>query len=863
MLVVSEPSVCGAQLLHHPSSHVTCSSSSSDGTVTHAFVVDGDVVKPASSSIHPPVSSPNASSAFGVALAASAGLVVVGDPNAEGGRRAVSVLRVSATGNTSHVCTLSGLAHDGMFGFSVSVISALAQDRLHTTNIGTSLVIVGAPSANMAVVVRVNETARQALSAMGDDDDSNDGKVCQVVSVLRQSPDTLRANSDDEAEVAPLLYGAGTSVAIGGGMVMFASPFSRTWSTLLSDTSRGRVFGATYCWAGDVRVPSPGTSVPTTCARCDVDGGEWSAGGVSRTCEDCAGRECRTVDDGFWFLGVNDTAPLENGAQYEVDVTVVSRSGRRNTQTSPKFTVDWTPPETGLVFDSYLGNSTGCNYCTKDMDATTNVTYLSLAWCCGWQDLESDIVSYSVSFGTANATTSLLDWTPVGLNESFTIWDQELVTGERYFGCVVAVNGAGLWTEPVCTDGLVYDDTPPAMVFVNDGLQSGFDVDAQSFMNLAFATYGAQDNETEVVEYLWSIGSTPGAADILAEERCYNATLNGVVNRPFLVELKKGMTLYASVRAINFVGLSSPLLSSDGIQVGKSEVAADAESGSTISLDTQYAEPDGADANATDSDDNDGEADPPQTLAAVAIPPGAVSEHTNFIGGAVTPEDIESGDAVNASAVKPPAQNLKFGDYSFTLKAKDPETGQVDEGFAFEKPIRISMMYGIDKILEGEAAPTDWEPSLQIFDVDTGDWIPAKLTCPAELQWDEIDHQRRTYSVDICHLTTFALFFQRRPVVILEELPDDLVEWVWTNHSDALQRITAGHAAADGVQVALVRLSRNATTGDVYGPTVPLDASRSYDLHGYHHRRRSVFGGLLPGRCTRRTGTLPHCRRGL
>ena len=828
VLLASEPSACGAQLLHHPSSHAACNSSSSDGTATHAFVVDGGVVTPASDSIFPPVSSPTASSAFGVALAASAGLVVVGDPDADGGRGAVSVLRVSSAGNTSHVCTLQGLAQDGMFGYSVSAVSALAQGRQHATNVGTSLVIVGAPSANMAVVVRVNETALLASSVTGGED-GDDDKVCQVVSVLRQSPDSLRTFDGDDAEVVPLLYGAGTSVAIGGGMVMFASPFSRTWSTLPSDTSRGRVFGATYCWAGDVRVPSPGTNVPTTCARCDVDSGEWSAGGVSQTCEDCAGRECRSVDDGFWFLGVNDTAPLENGAEYEVDVTVVSRSGRRNTQTSPKFKVDWTPPESGLVFDSYLGNASECAYCSKDLDATTNVTYLSISWCCGWRDLESDIASYSVSFGTVNATTSLLDWTPVGLNESFTLWDQDLVTGERYFGCVVAVNGAGLWTDPVCTDGVVYDDTPPAMVFVNDGLQSGFDVDAQSFMNLAFATYGAQDNETEVVEYLWSLGSSPGAADILAEESGQNATLNGVVNRPFLVELEEGMTMYASVRAINIVGLSSTLLSSDGIQVGKSEVAADSESGSTISLDTQYAKSGGADANATDEE---GDAEPPKTLAAVAIPPGAVSEHTNFIGGAVTPEDIESGDAVNASEVKPPAQNLKFGDYSFTLKAKDPKTGQVDEGFAFEKPIRISMMYAIDKILEGEAAPTDWEPSLQIFDIDTGDWIPAKLTCPAELQWDEIDHARRTYSVDICHLTTFALFFQRRPVVVLEELPDELVEWVWTNHSDALQRITAGHAAADGVRVALVRLSRNATTGDVFGPTVPLDASRSYDPDG-------------------------------
>ena len=55
--------------------------------------------------------------------------------------------------------------------------------------------------------------------------------------------------------------------------------------------------------------------------------------------------------------------------------------------------------------------------------------------------------------------------------------------------------------------------------------------------------------------------------------------------------------------------------------------------------------------------------------------------------------------------------------------------------------------------LLGEAAPEDWQPTLDMWNAATEQWESAKATCPPELQYDHVDYKARLYSVDICHLT--------------------------------------------------------------------------------------------------------------
>ena len=762
---------------------------------------------------------PAAAGSFGSVLGSSGKFVAVGDLQAASGAGQVTVYSTMASGHTTRLCSVDGPVTNGAMGFSVAVTDAASEGRAESRNADTALVLAGAPAANLAVVIRVNLTAHET--------GERGASVCQVVSGFRQSA----AATGDDDDVAPL-YGAGTGVSIGGGFVAFSSPFRSTWS---ADDSSGRVFGAAFCWPGDVRTSAVAeqANVPSVCLPCSADG-TMSSGGVSTVCDSCGDRVCRDPNAGFWYTGVNATSNLINGQEYEVDVAVVSRSGHVNTQTTPRFRVDWTPPSVGEVRDIWIGDkqSDDCFFCEGDIDATTNASYLAVAWCCGWEDLESGITSFSVAFGTEPGSDDVMAWRDVGLAENFTLNDYQMTQGQWYYACVVAVNGAGLFSEPRCTNGLIYDATPPRMLYVNDGFLAGDDVDSQSMLNVALATFKAEDNETSVLEYFISFGTAPGLDDLLREESAANATIAGVMNRPFDREPEEGETLYANVRAINRVGLSSAVLSSDGVVLGKAEVTLDNTASSTIALDTQLMEPD----DGTDDGDGDGAPakEPEKTLAAVNFPAGAVGdgEDTTFVGGAVSEADIAAGLAVNASETDPPAQNLKFGDYSFTLKAKSKDGG-FDEGYGFEKPIIISMLYSVTSVLDGKSAPEDWQPDLKLYDVATKAWISAKDSCPPDKRWDEIDHEARVYRVAICHLTQFGLFFQQRPVATLAPPAGSLTGPILSNTSAALQRLGGDHASLKaGVPVYIVRLARDAVTGVLQPQSLSLDASASYDPDG-------------------------------
>ena len=633
----------------------TAASTAGDTKVVHLHTVTPTALSNATSLF----GEDDASPLFGSSIAASGGIVAVGDANARAGRGRVTVFALGSDGAApAKLCSVSGAVADGGHGYSVDVVAAAAEGQDDDRNAGTALVVAGSPAANLATVLRVNVTAHgEGLTGAA---------VCQAVAAVRQSA----SFNGDEATAAQPLYGAGTSVAVGGGMVLFASPFTDTWRPVNGSSAApgtGRVFGASFCWSGHVRRATIASqaNIPSVCVPCvNTDESQpsyWSAGGIATVCESCGDRQCRSLEDGNVFTAVNNSAPLENGEEYEVDVTAVSRSGRRNTQTSPLFKVDWTPPELGWVQDAFVGNKSTCLYCGDDLDVNTNATYLAASWCCGWQDLESGIVSYSVAFGTSMDDMNIMNYTSVGLNESFVLHGVTLMNGQRYYACVIALNGAGLFSEPGCSDGFVYDDTPPSMLHVYDGLRRGYDVDAQSFLNVIIENHAGRDNETDIIDYVFSLGLTPGGDELLLEESGGNATLNGVINRPFRRAPQEGDTVYANIRAINLVGLSSPLMSSNGVTIGKSEVTLNKESKSTISLDTQYAQPKGnSSVNGAITEE------PPKTLAAVDFPAGAVSgEETTFTGGAVTPEDVASGNAINASETPPPAQNLKFGDYSY------------------------------------------------------------------------------------------------------------------------------------------------------------------------------------------------------
>ena len=74
-------------------------------------------------------------------------------------------------------------------------------------------------------------------------------------------------------------------------------------------------------------------------------------------------------------------------------------------------------------------------------------------------------------------------------------------------------------------------------------------------------------------------------------------------------------------------------------------------------------------------------------------------------------------------------QQFKLGNYSFQIKALDPETNTVQEGYRFKKPISISMFYDVDnlvkankKVVSSEVEEEDIDPVLYLWDPKNESW---------------------------------------------------------------------------------------------------------------------------------------------
>ena len=70
-----------------------------------------------------------------------------------------------------------------------------------------------------------------------------------------------------------------------------------------------------------------------------------------------------------------------------------------------------------------------------------------------------------------------------------------------------------------------------------------------------------------------------------------------------------------------------------------------------------------------------------------------------------------------------------LGNYSFQIKALDPLSDTVQEGFKFAKPIKLSMFYDVDNLVKAnrehvnnEVTNEDIDPVLYLWDPKNQTW---------------------------------------------------------------------------------------------------------------------------------------------
>ena len=74
-------------------------------------------------------------------------------------------------------------------------------------------------------------------------------------------------------------------------------------------------------------------------------------------------------------------------------------------------------------------------------------------------------------------------------------------------------------------------------------------------------------------------------------------------------------------------------------------------------------------------------------------------------------------------------QHFKLGNYSFQIKAYEPENNTLQSEYHFKKPITISLFYDVDQMLKGnkktvsnEVTNEDIDPVLLLWDTKNQTW---------------------------------------------------------------------------------------------------------------------------------------------
>lgn len=237
-----------------------------------------------------------------------------------------------------------------------------------------------------------------------------------------------------------------------------------------------------------------------------------------------------------------DGLSLADGMTCYISVRATNGAGLvSQVGTSDGILVDLTPPSAPTVID--------------DGAYTTNATQLHAVW--SSSDAQSGIAKYEYAVGTTPGGIDVLGWTDAGAATEKTITGLSLVSGTRYYVSVRATNGAGLVSAVGTSDGILVDATPPATPVVTD------DGEFISSTTTLHATWISADPETGIALYEYSIGTSPGSADVVGWVGIGTATS---LSRSDLA-LTDGVTYFVNVRATNGVGLVSAVGSSDGITV--------------------------------------------------------------------------------------------------------------------------------------------------------------------------------------------------------------------------------------------------------------------------------------------------------
>ena len=321
------------------------------------------------------------------------------------------------------------------------------------------------------------------------------------------------------------------TVAITENYLVVGTPGKVAWPTDYVNFGTGRLYVTTFCKRNHVRkkVFEGDQKARIICTPCGKD--EKAYPGFEEKCTNCSNSIClhRWTDAKFKVshcekypctVQNNQTSIRQNVSKdnltvtewtqnfehqvfylpgstqsYFIRLTQLSAAGMTKTSDSFPFSIDYTSPEPGSVFDG-LGSddSRNCSsnttlssdhQCTSrsfsetDLDYTNNTFEINARWL-DFRDDESNIAHYFWCVGSKPLHDDIMPCENATSSLNRTLKGLYLQHNDKYYVTVLGCNYAGLCTAK-SSDGVLVDTTPPVMDYVRDGLV-GPDLDFQVSM---------------------------------------------------------------------------------------------------------------------------------------------------------------------------------------------------------------------------------------------------------------------------------------------------------------------------------------------------------------------------------------------
>ncbi|MBH49432.1 MAG: hypothetical protein CMG69_01600, partial [Candidatus Marinimicrobia bacterium] len=246
--------------------------------------------------------------------------------------------------------------------------------------------------------------------------------------------------------------------------------------------------------------------------------------------------------------------PFVEGNSYHLLVRSVDVAGNLSDAfLGDGFLIDYTAPETGVVFDGLSGDLT-----YMGSDSTSSAYWI------GFSDDVSGIDYYETALGSTPQGTEIVDWTST-LSDTFVTMDSlALFNGGAYYLSVRAFDVAGNVSTIISSSGVIVDTAPPTQGLVYDGSTVDLDWSNQENSMSAFWT-GFIDSLSGTKDYSVSIGTAAGQEDV------YAWTSVGDTNMVVIegLVLNEEATYFFNVIATDSVDNAGLLVSSDGVTIDR------------------------------------------------------------------------------------------------------------------------------------------------------------------------------------------------------------------------------------------------------------------------------------------------------